>query len=406
MMRRPVPVGPLLIALLAVALGGCNWFKGLGKKDNVEPPTPLAEFAATAQVERAWGDRAGKGAGTSGARLAPVAADGRLYAAGVDGTIEAIDASSGRTLWSTRMGKSSGGGGWRFWRRGDRSVRWSGGPSVSGDLVVVGGLDGQLAALSAQDGSERWSVRLTSEVIAPPAIADDVVVVRTNDGRLTAVNVGDGSTKWIFQQPVPPLSLRGASAPLVANGVVHAGFDNGKVVAVRLADGAELWTQTLSSGEGRTEVERLADVDGNLVGDGSVLYAVGYRGQLTALAFDSGRPLWQRDLSSYAGVAIGGATVVAADADGNVWAFDRETGVNLWKQDALKHRWLSAPAVVGNHVVVGDVEGYVHWLNLEDGKFAARERLGRQPIEAAPLVVDNTVYVEDAKGRIGAYRVR
>ncbi len=406
MMRRQFALGPVLVALLAVSLGGCNWFKGLGKKDNVEPPTPLTEFAATAQVDRAWSDRAGKGSGTSGTRLAPISADGRLYAAGVDGTIEAIDAASGRTIWSKRMGKSAGGGGWAFWRRGEHSIRWSGGPSVSGELLVVGGLDGQLVAIDAQNGNERWNVRMTSEVIASPAIADDVVVVRTNDGRLTAVNASDGNTKWIFQQPVPPLSLRGASAPLVANGIVYNGFDNGKVVAVRLADGAELWTQTLSTGEGRTEVERLADADGNLVSDGSVLYAVGYRGQLSALAFDSARPLWQRDLSSYAGVAIGGSTLVAADSDGNVWAFDRETGVNLWKQDALKHRWLSAPAIVGNHVVVGDLEGYVHWLNLDDGKFAARQRLGKQPIEAAPLVVDGTVYVEDVKGRIGAYRAR
>ncbi|WP_300615195.1 outer membrane protein assembly factor BamB [Dokdonella sp.] len=405
MKRFPIPFGAVLVVAFGAALSGCNWIKGLGKKDNVEPPTPLAEFAPSAQIDRVWSDGVGKGAGDSGIRLTPAAADGRLYAASVNGTVAAIDAATGRTLWQQRLGKGSGSG-WRFWRRGDNTLRWSGGPSVAGDLLVVGGLDGQLVALSTQDGSERWSVQLTSEIVAPPAIADDVVVVRTNDGRLTAVAAGDGSNKWVFHQQVPSLSVRGASAPLIANGVVYEGFDSGKVVAVRLQDGVELWSQTLSSGEGRTEVERLADVDGNLVSDGSVLYAVGYRGQIAALAFDSGRPLWQRDLSSYAGVAIGGATVVAVDTEGNVWAFDRETGVNLWKQDQLKHRWLSAPAVEGKYAVVGDLEGYVHWLSLEDGKFVARERLSRRPIEGAPLVVDGTVYVEDVKGRIGAYRAR
>jgi outer membrane protein assembly factor BamB len=397
-MKRSV----LVIAVLATALSGCNWLKSLGKKDNVEPPTPLTEFVPTTQIDHVWSEGIGKGAGISGARLAPGNADGRLYAASVDGRIEAIDAASGHTIWEKHLGKRRG---W-LWKRGDNSLRWSGGPSAQGDLVVVGGLDGQVQALSTQDGAERWNVQLSSEVIAPPAIADGVVVVRTNDGHLVGLDANDGSRKWTFDQAVPALSLRGNSAPLIANGVVYDGFDNGKVVALRLTDGNELWSQALSNGEGRTEVERLSDVDGNIATDGSVLYAAGYRGQVVALTLDGGRPVWQRDLSSYVGAAVSGNTVVIADADGNVWAFDRETGVNLWKQDKLKYRWLSAPAIQGQYAVVGDSEGYVHWLTLNEGKFAARERISRKAIEGAPLVVDGTLYIEDVKGHIGAYRAR
>jgi len=394
----------ILVLAATVALSGCNWLKSLGKKDNVEPPTPLTEFTPTTQVDRVWSEGIGGGAGDSGARLAPGSADGRLYAASVDGTVEAFDAATGRTVWQQHMGKRTGG--WFWWRRGENSLRWSGGPSVAGDMVFVGSLDGQLYALNAQDGKERWNAQMTSEVIASPAFADGIVVVRTNDGRLAGLNAADGTRKWVFDQSVPALSLRGNSAPLIANGIVYDGFDNGRVVAVRLQDGVELWSQILSAGEGRTEVERLQDIDGNLVSDGTALFAAGYRGQVAALALDSGRPLWQRDLSSYVGAAVSGNTVVIVDADGNVWAFDRETGVNLWKQDQLKYRWLSAPAIQGKYVAVGDIEGFVHWLTLDEGKFAARERISKKPIEGAPLVVDGTLFVEDAKGHIGAYRAR
>lgn len=390
----------VIIGVLAMALTGCNWLKSLGKKDNVEPPTPLTEFTPTTRIDKLWGEGIGKGAGDSGARLAPGGADGRLYAASVDGNVEAFDAATGRTLWQQHLGKRSG---W-LWRRGENSVRWAGGPTVAGDLLVVGALDGQVYGLSSQDGSERWNVQLTSEVIAAPAIDNGTVVVRTNDGRLAGLNASDGSRKWVFDQAVPALSLRGNSAPLIVNGVVYDGFDGGKVTAVRLDDGIEQWSQPLSTGEGRTEVERLADVDGNMVSDGTALYGAGYRGQIAALALESGRPIWQRDLSSYVGAAVSGNTVVIVDADGNVWAFDRETGVNLWKQDQLKFRWLSAPAIDGKYVVVGDVEGFVHWLSLDEGKFAARERISKKPIEGTPLVIDGTVYVEDVKGHIGAYR--
>lgn len=390
------------LVVLSLALGGCNWIKTLGRKDNVEPPTPLTEFVASAQVDKLWSEGIGDGAGRSGARIAPAASsDGRVYVAAINGEVEALDAATGRTLWRRKLGERKG---W-LWKRSD-TLRWAGGPSVDGDLLVVGGLDGQIAAMSAQDGSPRWTAQINSEVISAPAIGGGIVVVRGNDGRLHGFDAASGASKWVFDQSVPSLSLRGNSAPLILNGVVYDGTDSGRVTAVRLDDGNEQWTQMLGTGEGRTEVERLSDVDGTLVSDGATLYAVGYRGQIAALAPDSGRPQWQRDLSSYAGVAVAGDSVVAVDADGNVWAFDRSTGANLWKQDQLKYRWLSAPAIQGNLVVVGDSEGYVHWLTLGEGKFAARQRLSKKPIEATPVVAGDTVFVEDIRGNLAAYRAR
>ncbi len=392
----------LLMVVASLVLCGCNWFKNLGTKDNVEPPRELVEFAPSTNVQKLWSTSVGSGAGMSGAQLAPVVADGRLYAGGVDGTLTALDAASGSKLWSHRDGKRTGG----FLRRGENSIRWSGGPAVEGDLLVAGGLDGQVYGFSTQDGSERWHTHVSSEVISRPAIGDGVVVVRSNDGRLSALNVGDGSLRWVFEQPVPSLSLRGNSAPIIAGGSVFSGADNGKLVAVSLADGTMQWSQAVSTGEGRTEVERLGDVDGTIAVNGSDVFAAGYGGQLIALSADNGRPEWQRDLSSYAGVAVSPSVVVCVGSDGNVWAFDRVSGANLWKQDQLEFRWLSPPAIQGDYVVVGDLEGYVHWLDLTDGKFVARQRIGKDPIQSAPMVAGDVVYVEDVDGRIAAFSVR
>ncbi|MGA9422584.1 MAG: outer membrane protein assembly factor BamB [Rhodanobacteraceae bacterium] len=394
----------LATAVVALALGGCTFLKNIvGTKDNVEPPRELTEFAPTIDIQALWTERASKGAGDSGARMSPSVVDGRVYAAGIDGTVVAMDAQSGKEIWRVHAGKSTGSL-WRL-RRGENSLRWSGGPAVAGDLLVVGGLDGQVHAYSAVDGTARWNVMLSSEVIAPAAIADGIVVVRTNDGHLTGLDAADGSRKWVFEQLVPALSLRGNSAPLIGNGLVFSGLDNGRVVALNLANGNQVWSQVVSAGEGRTDVERLADVDGPVALDGNELYAAGYRGQVVALSSDRGQPQWQRDLSSYAGVAVAADTVVVVDGDSNIWAFDRQTGANRWKQDALQYRWLSAPAIQGNAVVVGDLDGYVHWLNIDDGKLAARERLGHDRIEGAPVVAAGVVYVEDVDGRIGAWRV-
>jgi outer membrane protein assembly factor BamB len=400
-----LPLRALTVLVLAAAVSSCATIKNFfndAKKENLEPPTPLTEFAPSVNVQKVWGERIGKGADTTGARMHPAYADGKLYAAGIDGTIAALDAQTGRTLWQKRLGRRGG----FILHHGKNSLAWSGGPGVSGDLLVVGSIQGIVQALDAGSGAEKWVTQLSSEVITAPAIADGIVVVRTNDGRITGLDAADGTRKWTYDRAsVPILTLRGNSAPHVMNGAVFAGEDNGKVVALRLGDGNPLWEQLLAPGEGRSEIDRLQDIDGTVsIGDG-VIYAAGYHGQVAALIAESGRPVWSHELSSYTGVSVAPTQVYVADADSAVWALDLRTGASNWKQEGLKYRWVSETAAQDDFAVMGDMEGWVHWLAASDGKFAARMRLSKNPIQAAPVVVGEMVYVEDTDGEVGAYRI-
>ncbi len=391
----------LLITLASlVALAGCHSFK----KENVQPPTPLAkDFKPTLQVNRLWRTSVGDGAGVSGARLRPAVVNGVLYADSTDGKLVAIDATSGKTLWS----KSSRTHGWFGW--GDKKRKdalYAGGPAVTGDLLAVGTLDGHVYGVNAKDGSPRWEAELNAEVLTSPVIVGDLVVVRTGDGRVYALDGTTGQRRWVYDQgSVPLLSLRGNGPLLVANGVLFFGSDDGKLIALRLDNGSKLWEQKLSSGEGRTEIDRLSDVDGAILLDGATLYGAAYHGNLVAVDGPSGRPLWSHPFSSFGSLAVGGNAIFGVNDQSQVWAFDKNGGADMWKNDALKYRWLTGPAVQGDYVVVGDLEGYVHWLQTGDGALAARERLSKKAIRAQPLVVGDTVYVEDVEGRIGAYRL-
>lgn len=396
----------LSVVALVAAVSGCATIKGWfndTKKENIEPPTKLAEqFTPSISVQKIWAERIGKGAEKTGARLRPAYADGKLYVASTTGVVEAFDASNGHSLWRKQSGKRSG----FIWHHGNNSVRWAGGPGVDGDLVVVGSLEGTLQAFAASDGAERWSAQLSSEIISAPAIGSGLVIVRTQDGHIFGLDRGDGARKWVYDRgSVPLLSLRGSSSPLLVDGIVYCGQDNGKVVALRATDGAVLWEQTLAPGEGRTEIDRMQDIDGQIVVTDNVVYAAGYRGQTAALIAQTGRPIWTHEISSFNGVAISASQIYLTDVDANVVALDLRSGSSEWKQDALKYRWLSEPVVQGDNVVVGDLEGWVHWLSISDGKLTARERLSKNPIQAAPLVVGDVVYVEDIYGEIAAYRV-
>jgi len=391
----------LLITLTSlVALAGCHSFK----KDNVQPPTPLEkDFKPTVQVTKVWSTSVGKGAGQSGVRLRPSVDAGVLYADSTDGDLVAIDAASGKTLW-TKNSRVHGWFGWGDKKRKD--ALYAGGPTVDGDLLAVGTLDGHVYAVNSKDGSPRWEAQLNSEVLASPAITGDLVVVRTEDGRLYGLDRATGKRNWVYDQgSVPLLSLRGNGAPLVANGVVFYGSDDGKMIALRLDNGAKLWEQRLASGVGRTEIDRLNDADGSILLDGTTLYGAAYHGNMVAVDGPSGRPLWAHAFSTFDSLGLSSNAIFGVDEDSQVEAFDKGTGANIWKSEALKYRWVTGATVQGDYAVVGDVEGYVHWLQIGDGALAGRERLSKKAIRAQPLVVGDIIYVEDVKGHIGAYRL-
>lgn len=383
-----------------VALAGCHSFK----KENIQPPTPLAkDFKPTVQVTRVWKDHVGHGSGMSGIRMQPTVVDGVLYAASTDGVIAAYDANSGKDLWK----KKSRTHGWFGW--GDKKRKdafYSGGPAVAGDLLVIGTLDGHVYGLSAKDGSDRWTATLPSEVVDSPVIAGTLAIVRTQDGRVYGLDSNTGERRWVNDQGnVPLLSLRGNGPLMVTNGVVFFGSDDGKMIALRQDNGEKLWEQKLASGEGRTDIDRMSDADGGIVLDGSTLYASAYHGNLTAMDGPSGRPLWARPFSTYGSLAFTGNSLFGANTDSQVWAFDKSSGADMWKNDDLKYRWVTAPAVQGNYVVLGDSEGYVHWLQTGDGALAGRERLSKKAIRAQPVVAGDLVYIEDVQGHIAAYRL-
>jgi len=376
----------LVLLLAAVALPACSWFKS-PNKDNIEPPAELTDFDQTLAVEQVWKRDLGDGAGKAGLRLRPAFANGRIFASDIDGKVSAIDAGTGAVAWTAEI---------------DQQVGSS--PGVGDDLVVVGTLDGMIVALDQADGTERWRTKGSAEIIAAPAVRDGLVVVRSNDGRLFGLAASDGARRWVFDRGVPLLSLRGNGTPVIEGDTVYVGYDNGKVFALKTEDGALKWEQSLAQSEGRTELERMIDADGELAFDDAELFAVTYRGQVDAVERASGRSLWSRELSSYGGIALSGNRLYVSDADGILWSLDTNGGGTIWKQGGLLHRYLSTPAVVGDYIVVGDFEGFVHWYKAETGDLVARQRVGKDQIRTAPLVVGDTVYIANTDGEIAALK--
>jgi outer membrane protein assembly factor BamB len=268
---------------------------------------------------------------------------------------------------------------------------------------VIGSTDGRVIAMGASDGSVRWTRDVGAEVLARPLIAGGRVYVRTVDGHLRALDAATGVDSWNVQREVPRLSLRGNSSPVIAGDNIIAAFDDGKVVAANLLTGDQVWETTITPERGRTEIERLADVDADLRLVGNELYVAGFQSRLVKLSADSGQEQWSYEISSYEAPAVDWVRVYVTDEHSEVVALDRQTGAPGWRQSKLRARSLTGPAPHGTAVVVGDYEGYLHWLSADDGRMLARVRADGGAVSNVPLVVGDVIYVQTDGGVLSAF---
>lgn len=373
------------LVLLAVLLQGCSWFRG--DDDDPRRPADLVDFTPTLKVREAWSSGVGGGNDILRLALVPASDGSRIYAADNDGRVAAFDAQRGKRLWRTGT-----------------DLPLSGGPAVGSNHVVAGSSDGWVVSFAAADGHEEWRVNVASEVLAAPAVGPKAAYVRTVDGKLIALNLVDGRQAWFAQQNVPRLSVRGTGAPVVDHNLVICGFDNGRVAAYDVNDGSVVWDVLVDPPSGRTEVERLADINATVVVIGDDVYAVGYQGRLSALARESGQILWSMEFSSYSGLGADMNNIYAAADTGELLAVERASGREVWRRNDLAFRDLTAPTPFAGSVVVGDFQGYLHFFDAATGELRARVRADSHRITSAPLVVNDTLYVLTDGGDLVAYR--
>ena len=385
-----IPVGTALRLslpiLAAIGLSGCGIFGG--DKDESLEPQKLRDIRQTLPVKRVWSAKLGDGSEFLRLALSPAGDGERVFAASRDGVVSAFESSTGRRLW-----------------RSELKMPLSAGPGFGADTVVVAGSRGQVVALHAGDGSEIWRTNIGRETLAKPLIAEGQVVVYSIDGTLRVLDRFNGRERWSIEQPMPPLTLRGSSTPAVVGRTVIAGFDNGRLVATNIDDGAPAWEVVLSPPSGRSDLERLADVDGPVATIGQDVYATAYQGQLAALAAESGQALWTRDISTYVGVGADRDNLFVASDTGELVGLRRSSGTEIWRNDDLLRRGPTTPVPFDETVVVGDFEGYVHFFSKTDGTPVARVRVGKGMLSGPPVVIGERLYLQSESGRLEVFAI-
>lgn len=397
-----------LAIVAALLLPGCttvrDWFRTGDSK--ATDPTKLADIEGALEVERLWSESLGDGEGRLGFRLRPGFDGSTVYAVTDRGALRALDVETGDERWERDLEALSNSRGWRVWQSGVREGGLQSSVGVGEGLVVVAGRSGTVFAVAADSGEPRWEAQASAEVLSAPLVANDVVVVRSQDGRVVGLGAADGKQRWAFDRAIPTLSSRGASTPAAAAGLVLVGNDDGTVVALRPDDGMPVWEAPVAEPEGRSELDRLVDIDGDLAVGADAIYASSVRGITAAISIRSGQIGWTRDNGGANSVELTADGVLVADSGGTLWSLDRASGSALWRQEALLRRQPTGPVLVGSHAVVGDLEGYLHWFDPRTGELKARERIGKGRILATPLATPTGIVVAVTdEGRLAAFRV-
>ena len=375
------------LLMAAFVLSSCSLFKDDDEK--ALEPTELTKFETKVDIRRLWNVKVGDDAEFLRLALQPVGDGNRIYAASRDGNVVALHPETGKEIWRTRL-----------------DIQLSAGPGVGENLVVVAAADGYLIALDANSGVESWRANVEGESLARPVIKDNIVVTITIDNVLRAVSAFDGNERWTVEQSTPRLTVRGSASPVLVGSTVIAGFDNGRLIAVNLESGDVQWEAMLSPPTGRSDLERLADVDGLISVVGQDVYAAGYQGNVAALASESGQILWSREVSSFEGVSADWNNLYTVSEDGAVVALSRRNGDEAWRQELMIRREPTLPVSFHTTVAVGDLEGYLHFFNNFDGVPVARVRVGNKAISNEPVVIADRLYVQSDGGSVAAYIVR
>ncbi len=283
------------------------------------------------------------------------------------------------------------------------------GPVLDENQLIIGTAKGRVKALNPSTGEVKWQTQLSSEVLSAATISQGKIYTRTADGKVYALNRANGEVIWVSEHQMPKLSLRGAPKVLAGKDKVYVAWETGVLQALEAQSGSLAWETRVAIPSGRTDLERMVDIQSNLALSDGTLYALGFHGKFVAINVDTGNFRYVKELSGYRDFVVADQTIYLVDENDVIQALDRFTGTTLWKQKSMAGRMINDLKTYGNDLVVADAWGYVHWFNSVQGNEFARVKHSNEYGDGNRIthmkVVDNQLYLMDETGAISKYQV-
>ena len=352
-MQHKIKIAGLLTAL-TIAIAGCA-SKGENVSEN--KPNPLPKINQTSGLNQIYAIDVSSSSAHDRVKLELEVLNDTVFVADPKGEIIAY------------RGKQ------RLWENKVSAAGISAGVEAGNGVVVAGNRKGQLFALDAANGQKKWQAQLTGAILAPSLILGDRVITVSNDGTVYAHDIASGQQAWTYSLPNTQFSVRGNAAPVKADDrTVIIGSSNAYVFALDVLTGVPVMQRRVAVSEGRSDLDRLNDIDGEPVIAGKYLVTTSYQGQVMLTDLAEQRVIWFEKSSSVQRPEVTPSAIFVTETDGTIKAFDFQTGQQIWQNKQLLNRGLTNPVMLGNELVVGDYEGVLHLIQPQTGKITGRAK--------------------------------
>ena len=375
---------PFALTILTFALAGCSTNKI--KVEEVKP-NPLPKLVQAKTLVPVFSQSVSSTSKADPLRLRLDADNGVIFAVDPNGEVAAY------------QGKQ------RLWQKKVSKLGLSSGIEAAEGVVVVGNKKGQLFALDQATGEQKWTAQLSGAILSSSLIQSGRVITISNDDTVYAHDLATGQQVWTYNLPNVQFSLRGVATPVALDPrTVLIASSNAYIYALDIISGVPRMQRRVAVSDGRSDIQRLNDLDGDPVVAGQFLVTTSYQGQVTVMDLASQQVVWSEDASSIQRPEVFNNTVYVAQADGKITAYSLTTGEQLWQNDSLLNRQLSNPVILGQDLVVGDLDGVLHLIDPTTGQLIGRSKTSG---EVRTLrVIDNQLYVATRKGALSIWQNR
>ncbi|WP_299785866.1 PQQ-like beta-propeller repeat protein [uncultured Marivita sp.] len=388
-------------ANLPATVNNASW-----AQSHVSPSSRVANAALSANLTPIWSTSIGQG-DRRRARIItdPVVADGRIFTIDSAGRVSATS-TNGAALWSYSLVPL----------RDDASQALAGGLAYdNGRLYVTSGF-GTLSAIDAATGREIWTQKLQATATGAPTVYGGLVYVVAGDSTAWAIEAYDGRVRWQSDGLGDIGNVAGAAPPAVDDTHVVFSFGSGAVQGAFRQGGLRLWSVDIVGARKGFAIALVDDITGYPVIAGNTVYAGNHSGRVVALNINSGERLWTAQHGALDPVWPAGNSVYFVSDLNELIRLDATDGSQIWAVDLPgyepvrrpQRRRDSAytnhgPILAGGRLIVASSDGLIRSFDPASGDLIGQTEI-RGGATTRPVVANGTLYVVSTNGVLHAYR--
>ena len=277
----------------------------------------------------------------------------------------------------------------------------------NGHLYITTGR-GKIFAVNAEDGKEIWQQFLGVPLRAAPKAGDGRVYAVSVDNQLFALDAEKGTQLWSHRGINENAGFLASISPAVSQYIIIAPYSSGEIHALDSASGQNLWNDSLLKPRRNNATFGFSGIGGNPVISDDVVYAVDSNGLTAAFALQSGRRLWEQEISSLNTPWIAGDFIYMISTESQAVCLYRGDGRIKWVQqlpryeDKKKHRlpytWFG-PVLASDKLLVAGAHGQMMLLSPKDGTTLSTVDIPEN-ITNAPVIAGGRMYFVTSDARL------